>query len=513
MEQLLYLGLEREKGRFTLENLIRKYVYEYAYTAQGNLFDQTTLKDVRKTFNEFDPLTAEQASYAAKDAEYTYHLYFKLLKRLEEEKLLDVYQKVEKDFVLVLGDMELTGLPLRKDKWGELTLKSKRKVDEALLELKAYADINWNSPKQVLSKFKEAGVGTQFIDKKTGEIKEGVNAGVLGKGADNPVVSLYIKYKEAMKLYSSYGDKFLKHVSPVDGRIHSSFMQMVDTGRTSSSSPNVQQIPRDPEYRACFEEKDGYTLVIADYSSQEVLLAADLYKEESILEAMASGVDFHLRTASIAYNEEIIDPSDYRRQIAKTIIFATIYGAGPSKIAAQFGMPLKEAKRIVEAVKLAYPNLMSGLEMKFEQTLKDGYITTNAYSKRRIYIQGFEEYRKLKEKLDRFKQYGWDIRPDLKDKLSYTESLIRRKSFNYPIQSSGADMAKVAGAILRKRSLETGLFELVLLAHDEWVVRCREENSQQVAEILSKSMVEASALILTHSKAKAKAIVSKQWLK
>lgn len=116
MEQLLYLGLEREKGRFTLENLVRKYVYEYAYTAQGNLFDQTTLKDVRKTFNEFDPLTAEQAAYAAKDAEYTYHLYFKLLKRLGEEELLDVYYKVEKDFVLVLGDMELTGLPLRTDK-------------------------------------------------------------------------------------------------------------------------------------------------------------------------------------------------------------------------------------------------------------------------------------------------------------------------------------------------------------------------------------------------------------
>ncbi len=356
--------------------------------------------------------------------------------------------------------------------------------------------------------FNELGVNTSYIDKKTGELKEGVNATVLS-GNSTDIVVTYLRYKELTKLVNSYGSKFLSLVSKVDNRIHSSFLQMVDTARTSSSKPNIQNIPREIEYRSCFEEEDGYTLVIADYSSQEVLLAGDLYGESGILDAIKSGKDMHLNTASIVYGEEVTDKEDLRRQIAKTIIFTIIYGGGPGKIATQFKMPMMMASKAVKTVKELYPTLMAGLETNFQESLKRGYITTNKFSKRKIYLEGFEEYVRLRDMAVRFTECGWDVRPDLLNKLSSIESSYKRKSFNYPIQSSGADMAKRAGVHLRKASKEHN-FQIVLLAHDEWVVRCKDEDSEKVAKILATCMKLAGKEILTNSEATAKAVISKK---
>jgi DNA polymerase I-like protein with 3'-5' exonuclease and polymerase domains len=140
--QILEQGLERYKGRFSLEGLVRRFVDEYAYTNQGDLFDYVTTKDIRKEFQFATKFTKEQVAYACKDVEYTYALYKVLYDRLVGEGLLDTYELIEKPFTLVLADMELTGLPLNREEWLKLIVTAKESVEEALVELSKVAEIN-----------------------------------------------------------------------------------------------------------------------------------------------------------------------------------------------------------------------------------------------------------------------------------------------------------------------------------------------------------------------------------
>lgn len=140
--QILEQGLERYKGRFSLEGLTRRFVDEFAYTNQGDLFDYITTKDIRKEFQFATKFTPEQVAYACKDVEYTYALYKKLYPRLVEEELLNTYELVEKPFILVLADMELTGLPLNREEWLKLIVLAKESVEESLAELGKVAEIN-----------------------------------------------------------------------------------------------------------------------------------------------------------------------------------------------------------------------------------------------------------------------------------------------------------------------------------------------------------------------------------
>jgi DNA polymerase I-like protein with 3'-5' exonuclease and polymerase domains len=114
MGQLIKLGLTNPKGTFSLESMAREYVDKYAYTLQTDLFDYTVTKDIRRTFG--GKLTPQQAAYAAKDTEYTYTLYEVLHAKMEKDGLLDVYNLVEKEFILVLADMELNGVDVNRDK-------------------------------------------------------------------------------------------------------------------------------------------------------------------------------------------------------------------------------------------------------------------------------------------------------------------------------------------------------------------------------------------------------------
>jgi DNA polymerase I-like protein with 3'-5' exonuclease and polymerase domains len=135
-----------------------------------------------------------------------------------------------------------------------------------LEELNQTAQINWNSWSQVNKVLKSLGVNTEFFDKKTGELKESVSANAL-KNQTHPIVERYLEYKEWFKLSSSYGTAFLKKINPRTGRIHSSYNQVMSSGRTSSSNPNLQQIPRIPEFRECFRAPEGYVFITADFSN------------------------------------------------------------------------------------------------------------------------------------------------------------------------------------------------------------------------------------------------------
>lgn len=509
-ERILDMGRKRGEGYYSLASSVRRRVDQYAYTDQGNLFKSTVNKSIRTTFGE--ELDKAKVDYALDDTEYTYKLWKKQSLELDKEDLRSIFD-LEREFTLVLSDMETEGIHLDVDQWLEVYEEERKISDSMLLELRKEYDINWNSPKQVLGVFKERGVNVEYIDKRTGELKEGVNKTVLAFVTDE-VVLKYLRYKEITKLANAYGVKFLRHISPKTGKIHTDFFQMVNTGRTSSS-PNLQNLPsKDGRHRACFKAGEGNVFVSADYSGQEMRIAADFAEEKTLIEAIAKGKDLHLMTASLVYGEEITNKEDYRRSIAKTIGFTILYGGGPAKISKQFQMPMADAKAAVLKFKEVYPYLTSYLDKKEQDSIRQGYILTNTVSKRKIYINEYEKLQWLSDHCKRFDSLYHDIHPKILEEYKTMLSSIKREAYNYPIQSTGADIAKLAGILMKRRLSELRIIASpVILVHDEWIYKCKNEDAEVVSRLLEECMLDASKYFLKHLTAPAKAGVSSFWKK
>jgi hypothetical protein len=218
--------------------------------------------------------------------------------------------------VSAFADIEYNGLDLDIPKWlalGDTSLKEattlkaelehivfttkklsrfvpKFKQVDMFQETPTQIDVNWDSPKQVLDVFKT------YVPK-----LDNVNGKELIKYKNKyKIIGQYIKYKEQMKIASSYGEAFLKHVRE-DNKVHTSFNQILDTGRVSSSRPNMQQIPADNRFRNCFTAPEGWSFVSADYSSQELNVIAFGSKDPVWISALEQGKDLHSVCAELVY--------------------------------------------------------------------------------------------------------------------------------------------------------------------------------------------------------------------
>lgn len=257
--QVLECGLPTKKGHFTLEQTVRRYYDPYAYSRQMNLFIPFVTKAVRDTFSQVEDEDFSEAhlTYGALDVYYAYALYVKLSEKLTQDELWAT-AKLEFDFLKVQTDMSMNGIPIDRDAWLKVAHESRQETARLLEKLNETAQINWDSWQQVSKVFKSLGINVEFIDRNTGAIKESVSKVALADKLSNPLVRLYIDYKEATKKDGTYGESFLKHVDPLTGRIHSSFWQIKNTGRTSSSDPNMQNIPaKTSEYKDCFKAPEG----------------------------------------------------------------------------------------------------------------------------------------------------------------------------------------------------------------------------------------------------------------
>lgn len=266
--QIVECGLDAPKGHYTLEQCVARYVRPY-YTRQGNLFAPTITKDIRSSFAQVSnaPFSAEQIYYGAFDIETSYVLHKKLLQIGKQDDLLRIFE-LEFNFLKVLGDMELNGVYLDADKWLKTARSVEIKTEEIRKQLDELEPINWDSPKQAVVYLKGVGVDVLILDKKTGEIKESVGKiGLQKQAARFPILNTYLEYKTLKKKAVAYGEKFLRHINPHTGRVHSSFMQIMRTGRTSSTNPNIQNITRGDVYRSAFMAEEGNTLVVADFSN------------------------------------------------------------------------------------------------------------------------------------------------------------------------------------------------------------------------------------------------------
>lgn len=512
VEQLLDNGHHRPKGYFTLEETHLRHTGFNPYGEQLSLFDPYVPKKIRTEIAKIGerPLTTEEIFYAATDTETVIRIRNSQLKLLAQQKR-EFDAEVENEFVLCLGDMEFNGMPVNNPRWLELAAWSRERMETQLAKLKEYKDINWNSHPQKKKYFKELGMSIDIFDPKSGTVKESVGEEVIEKYSRLfPVVKEYIAYTHYAKLSGTYGEKFLRYLSPETGRIHSSFLQIKHTGRISSTKPNLQNIVRGsvdfPEgkwWREAFEAPEGRTFIIADYSKQEVACAAEKSRDEVLIKFLKEGLDLHRLTASALFEIPQEQVSEEQRGEAKTSLFAALYGAGVDKLMKQFKVTKAKAAKMQAAIFENYPRVVEFQNASFKASMKNGYILVDDITGRRCYI---DNYAYIKE-LERLKEYY----PKYGNEYKKLTSKVFRDSSNYPLQGLGASITKYASILIRRK---LGVNDkLILNIHDEIIVECDVQNSLVIKEIVEECMKQSVARFCKYVDIPAEAKISKKWSK
>ena len=489
-------------------------------------------KDVRNQFIGLtgQPFRDDQIVYCAKDVEYFLMVRAKQLPLIDKYKLNNVVE-LENRVVNAFADIEYNGLDLDSEKWKEIEAVNMDKADKLESDLDEMVkndsrikhfvskyiqtdmftpveeirdvDIKWTSPKQVLAVFK------CIVPK-----LDNVNGKQMYKYRFKyPLIDKYVKYKEAMKLCTSYGDAFFKNLSS-DKRIHTNFHQILDTGRVSSSKPNMQQIPADNIYRNCFTAPDGWSFVSADYSSQELNVIAFGSKDPVWMEALKNGEDLHSTCAELVYGEQWLTsgedncayfrnkqkcncPSHKKlRTNVKTIIFGLAYGMGPNKLADTLNITIDNAKILIDKYFEAFPAIKGFLDKLGNYGKKFGYIKTfPPYNRKRWFSTWYPKI--------------WNNKSSMIELGS-----IERASKNTPIQGASADMTKLALVLMRDYIKMTGIpVKLVMTVHDQIDTICDNEYLSMWTEKMQELMELAANQIVTNGLLKAEVTVSNCWEK
>lgn len=329
-EKLLWLGYPTGIHSMSLKAAGENYL--------GIEMDKSTRGKIR-----YLGLNAEVIAYGAHDVEYLESIVLKQWGELRKKDLTKAI-KVENQFVLPLAYMEYCGVKLDVDKW---KAKMQRDNDVYQQSINALNDwvcrhypndsrftkvdlqgdlftgfntepqciINWDSPKQVIPLFKELGFNLDSKDKKTGDMKDSIDAKIIEPQKNiSDIAPIYLDYKAAAKVVGTYGQNFLDQINPVSHRIHTSFSQMgADTTRITSGGKdkgnnveyvNLLNLPSDEQTRACFVAEPGNKWISIDYSGQETYLMASIANDTAIIKELTEGSgDIHSLTAYMSYQE------------------------------------------------------------------------------------------------------------------------------------------------------------------------------------------------------------------
>ncbi len=430
-----------------------------------------------KEQKNFAEVEVERASvYSCEDADATLLLHQLFLPRLEEAGMERLYFELEVPLLKIIAEMELAGV--------KLDLKLLRELSDgfgaqlAALELDIFRlagqEFNINSPKQMGEVlFDKMGLA---VGKKT-KTKSGwsTNVDELERLAvDHEIARLILSYRSLAKLKSTYADALPKMVDASTGRVHTSYNQAVtNTGRLSSSEPNLQNIPVRSEegrkIRRAFVAETGHLLLSADYSQIELRVLAHLSEDRVFCDAFARDEDIHTRTASEVFD---IMPglvsAEMRRQ-AKTINFGVIYGQTPFGLARELGVSTKVAKEFIDNYFARHSGARHFLDSCMKEAAAHGYVTT--LLGRRLPI------------------------PDINSANGNIRAFAERNAVNYPIQGSAADIIKQAMLRVVARMHREGVqSRLIMQVHDELVFEVPEREKLLMERLVCTEMEQAVTL-------------------
>jgi DNA polymerase I len=413
-----------------------------------------------------DPAVRDVARRAAQ----TYALSPKLISELEEMGLARLFYDVELPLADVLGEIERIGMPIDARTLEVIGGEIESRVEE--LEQRIYEDaglqFNIGSPKQLGEVLFERLSLPPVRKTKTGY---STDARVLQQLAiEHPVAERIIQYRELTKLRGTYIEGLLKLISD-DGRIHTTLNQTTTaTGRISSDSPNLQNIPVRTELgtkiRDAFTASPGRRLVVADYSQIELRILAHMTGEPSLVEAFVSGEDIHTRTASEVFDVRMESVTPELRRRAKMVNFGILYGISGFGLASRLGnVHPAEAERYIKRYLERYPKVTEFIESTLQEARDLGYVTT-LFGRRR-YVQ-----------------------EQLTDPNKNVQKLGERIAFNARVQGTAADIIKVAMVDLAPRLRSLGA-DMIMQVHDELVFDVDEDRVDVVAALAADRMVAA----------------------
>ncbi len=397
----------------------------------------------------------------------------KMLKSLEEASMISLYNDIEVPLTQVLASMEHYGFKVDREALSafskELTTKCEQLTNQ-IYDL-AGKEFNINSTKQ-LGEILFDTLELPVVRKtKTGY---STDAEVLTKlRGYHPIIDCILEYRMLTKLKSTYADGLLKVISE-DSRIHSVFNQTVtQTGRISSTEPNLQNIPVRHEMganiRKMFVAKEGCTLVDADYSQIELRVLAHIADDKEMLEAFKNNEDIHRKTASEVFKimPELVTP--LMRTRAKAVNFGIVYGIGDYSLSQDLHISRKEARKYIDDYLDFYKNVKKYMGDTVEKATREGYVTT-IFGRRR-YI------------------------PELAVSNKNVQSFGQRVAMNTPIQGTAADIIKIAMIrvfnALKEEKLQA---RLILQVHDELIIECPVNEREAVERLLKREMENAAEL-------------------
>ena len=519
IEKVLRNGEDTTRGMFSLAKLLAKYM-----NVEMDKSQQTSFIDHEGEF------TTEQIIYAAKDVEYLDRLRDFQWQEVEQEDLTQC-AKLENAAVLAFSDIEYNGMLVDRDKWRKLADEKSDDATRLLSELnnliledeifstfkpKSFqtdlfasedvartnsVNINWASPHQT----------TPILQVIIPDLESSDTKVLTAKYMDrHPLIAKYVDYKEKYKKSTAFGPEWLDKYIESDGKVHTSFTQIIRTGRVSSSRPNMQQIPADNDYRNCFIAPAGWSYVSSDFSSQELCIIAHGSQDPVWLSALEQGQDLHSVCADLVYGQEWVDAAEpdcaymaskakcnckghkKLRTAVKGINFGLAYGMGPHKLSDTLDIPISDAENLINKYFEVFPSIKNFLDTNAKFGKKHGYIRTMAPYKR---IRKFP---------------AWQGRAtEMRDMGS-----IDRMSRNTPIQGAAGDMTKEAMVRIRQLIYDKrNEIQMVMAVHDQLDFIVRDDLLDKYKTIITKQMELAGKTIVTSGLLKSDTTSSKCWEK
>ena len=424
-----------------------------------------------KTAISFDKVTLDVATeYAAEDADVTLRLWQNLKGRLAGEAATRVYELVDRPLVPVLADMEMAGIKVDREELARLSAEFAGEAArlEVLIHAQAGTPFTVGSPKQL---------GDILFDKmglkggrkgKTGVYSTDVTELERLASDGVPIARLVLEWRQITKLKSTYTDALQQEINPATGRVHTCFsMAVAQTGRLSSTDPNLQNIPIRSDHgrriRDAFVAEPGKVILSADYSQIELRLAAHMADVPALKEAFANGEDIHSLTAQEVFGEVTRDT----RARAKTINFSILYGISAWGLAGRLEVSRDEAQGMIDRYFARFPGINQYIAATLGQVRDQGFTTTLFGRKTHL--------------------------PWIHSSKQGERQSAERQAINAPIQGTSADIIKRAMIRMNPalRSAGLGDVKMLLQVHDELVFELVPDQVDAASAVIREVMANA----------------------
>ena len=393
-------------------------------------------------------------------------------KFLKENQLDFVFYNIELPLTKILMEMEESGFKINKEKLEILDREFCVMIDEisAQIYLEAGEEFNINSPKQVAHiLFDKLGIKTYNNRKQSTSVHK------LDEYRYIPIINNILNYRKLAKIKNTYIDVYKDITASSGDIIHTTFNQtLTNTGRLSSSEPNLQNIPtRDDigkNLRKIFVSKfKNGKIISADYNQIELRLLADMSGEEGLINSYKEGEDIHAITASHIFNVPIDQVNDIQRREAKAVNFGIIYGISDYGLSQNIKSTREQAKQYIDSYFNRYPKVKMFMDNNIAFAQKNGFAITKFGRKRKI--------------------------PELESSSYFTRMFGQRVAMNMPLQGTASDIIKLAmikvNDALKSKKLKS---QLILQIHDELIIDCSRDEIDIACEILKKEMESVTQL-------------------